>query len=330
VHVDPPFSDPGIPDGERTVYRGSISGEEVGTGSLEVEASDDAYVARLETQILDGFNQSIEVRFSRRRGMLRAESYRAESRDGDKRVAVEEGWFRDVRGLHWGAELQKYPSNVTPLLGCAIALRGLDFERGERHRFALWLANTVWWEVEAHVEKRQRVEVPAGSFEAWRVDVAPRFDAIGTALNRVIAAVLPPFRLHFEAAPPHRFLRFSFPTGPFPWNPRGLIEAVELGHGSTEEWAWGSRIIEVGAFCAGIRHLESPPRRTGHPGLLPKCSPFTRRRRLANLHGEPAHDGSAVRAHDHFEAVRARGHGALRVARVPAHGVGAPGAQAAA
>ncbi|MDQ1446852.1 MAG: hypothetical protein QOI20_3316, partial [Acidimicrobiaceae bacterium] len=44
----------------------------------------------------------------------------------------------------------------------------------------------------------------------------------------VVQLLLPPFVLHFEEGPPHRFLRFSFPTGPFPWNPRGLIEATEL------------------------------------------------------------------------------------------------------
>jgi len=231
--VDSPFRDPGIPDGERGVYRGTIDRRVVGEGWLTVEAAPERYVQRVRMDIEGAFRSELEASFARVNGTLRAESYDLASFDGDSPVAREQGWFRGVRGLHWGGALTEYPSNMAPLLGCAIALRGLDFERGERHRFALWLANTVWWEVEAHVEKRQRVEVPAGSFEAWRVDVAPRFDAIGTALNRVIAAVLPPFRLHFDAAPPHRFLRFSFPTGPFPWNPRGLIEAVELGHGST-------------------------------------------------------------------------------------------------
>lgn len=230
MDVDPPFDDPQIPDGERTAYRGTISGAQVGSGELRVEASEHAYVARLETQILDGFNQTVEMKFSRARRMLRAESYRAESRDGERPVSVEEGWFRDVRGLHWGGELQPYPSNVTPLLGCALALRGIQFVKGERHHFALWLANSVWWEIAVHVQRRERIETPAGSFDAWRVSAHPQFEPIGAALNRVVQAVLPPFRLHFDADPPHRFLRFSFPTGPFPWNPRGLIEATDL-HG---------------------------------------------------------------------------------------------------
>jgi hypothetical protein len=229
VHGDGPFRDPAIPDGEWAVYRGTIDGRPAGEGRLEIAAEPAHYVQRLRMQIEGGFHSEMEAIFARVNGTLRAESYELASFDGERPVAREHGWFRGVRGLHWGGDLTEYPSNMAPLLGCAVALRGLDFARGERHRFALWLANTVWWEIEAHVDRRQRVDVPAGSFDAWRVVAAPRFDAVGTALNRVIAAVLPPFRLHFEAAPPHRFLRFSFPTGPFPWNPRGLIEAAELG-----------------------------------------------------------------------------------------------------
>jgi hypothetical protein len=228
MQLDPAFRDPDIPDGERTTFRGTISDTDAGVGTLTIEASDDTYVARIDGTILEHYDMAVETRFRRANSTLRAESYRAESRDGEQLVSVEEGWFRDVRGLHWGGELLTYPSNVTPLLGCALALRGLDFAKGERHSFALWLANSVWWEIALHVDKREPIELPTGTIEAWRVTAAPQFEGIGTALNRIVQAILPPFRIHFAAEPPHRFVRFSFPTGPFPWNPRGLIEATEL------------------------------------------------------------------------------------------------------
>ena len=226
--ADGPFRDPNIPDGERTAYRGTIDGRPAGQGQLHVHATAESYRQRIEMELLDGYRSELELDFARVNATLRADRYVLESHDGERPVSREEGWFRDVRGLHWGGTLEPYPRNLTPLLGGAIALRGLEFERGERHRFALWLANSVWWEIEAHVERRERVEVPAGEFDAWRVAVTPRFDAVGTALNRVVAAILPPFRAHLDAHEPHRFLRFSFPTGPFRWNPRGLIEATEL------------------------------------------------------------------------------------------------------
>ena len=167
----------------------------------------------------------------RRRGHLIADHYRLETRHGERAVAVEEGWFRDVAVLGWGGEVGRYPSDVAPLLGCAVMLRGLEFERGAERSFAVWLANTVYWEVALKVERRERVSLPAGALDAWRVRVRPSFHMIGAALDRIVGLLLPPFVIHFHAEPPHRFLRFAFPTGPFPWNPRGLIEATGLEDG---------------------------------------------------------------------------------------------------
>lgn len=141
-------------------------------------------------------------------------------------MAREEGAFRDVRALGWGGTLGSYPRNVTPLLGAAVAL--LEWNRGERHSFALWLANTVWWEFDAHVERRETITLSAGTYDAWRVRARPSFGAIAGALDKLVGALLPHFTVHFAAEPPHRFLRFSFPTGPFPWNPRRRIEATAL------------------------------------------------------------------------------------------------------
>jgi hypothetical protein len=226
--VEGAFSDPGIPDDEETVYRGVIDGSEVGTGTNRVLHVDDGYRQELSMSVHGEATYAAAIEFRRERGTIAAESYRLETRYRDEPVAVEEGWFRGVKVLQWGGELEAYPRDVAPLLGCAIALRGLDFERGARRSFSLWLANTVWWEVNTRVEKLEEVSLPAGRMRAWRVRVRPHFGQIAGRLDRLVQLLLPPFVLHFEAEPPHRFLRFSFPTGPFPWNPRGLIEATEL------------------------------------------------------------------------------------------------------
>lgn len=227
--IDGPFRDPGIPDGERTEYRPQVAGRLAGAGHLTIEAGARAYVQRVEAELDEGYALDLELAWARRHGTLLAESYALESRDGEHIVAREEGRFRDVRALGWGGALRAYPREITPLLGAAVALRGLEWERGERRTFALWLANTVWWEIEVHVERHESVTVPAGCFPAWRVAARPSFHAMGRALDRLVGALLPPFTLHFAAEGPHRLLRFSFPTGPFPWNPRGRIEATQLG-----------------------------------------------------------------------------------------------------
>lgn len=227
--MEGPFLDPGIPDGETSRYRGSVRGRPAGEGTLTVEASDAGYVQRATMRVLDELDYELEIGFARKAGRIHAEHYTLRSAHEGRPVALEQGWFRDVRALHWGGELRRYPRDIAPLLGCAIALRGLELERGARRTFPLWLANTVYWDIEARVERRETIELPAGRIEAWRVRVRPSFEQLNGALDKLVGALLPPFVLHLEAAAPHRFLRFEFPTGPFRWNPRGLIEAVELG-----------------------------------------------------------------------------------------------------
>ena len=222
------FGDPGIPDGEETVYRGLIGGAEVGGGTNRISRIDGGYRQSLSMTIQGEATYSAVIEFRRSRGTIAVESYRLDTRYRDEPVAVEEGHFRSVKVLQWGGSLEPYPRDVVPLLGCALALRGLTFERGGRRAFSLWLANTIWWEVNVRVEKLEEVSLPGGSTRAWRVRARPHFGQIAGGLDRLVQLLLPPFVLHFEQHPPHRFLRFSFPTGPFPWNPRGLIEATEL------------------------------------------------------------------------------------------------------
>lgn len=226
--MDGAFADPGITALERAVYRGSIGDEVAGEGRLEIEPVDGGLEQRIAMEVADHARYAMRSRFSVRGRDLLCEDYSLETFSGDVRIAREEGVFRDVKTLQWGGELESYPRSVTPLLACATALRGLDFSRGEKRQFAVWLANTAYWPVDLHIEKRERITIAAGAFDSWRIRVRPSFREIAGVLDRVVQAVLPPFVIHFEAEPPHRFLQFTFPTGPFPWNPRGRIEALSF------------------------------------------------------------------------------------------------------
>ncbi|HEY2638043.1 MAG TPA: hypothetical protein VGI54_11675, partial [Solirubrobacteraceae bacterium] len=156
------------------------------------------------------------------------ESYTLETHQGDEPVAREEGRFRAVKPLHWGGEARAYPRDLVPLLGCAVALRGLEFAPGEERSLSVWLANSVYWEVSATVQQRETVTLPVGDVEAWPVRLRPSLEQVNSALDKLVGSFLPPFITHFAADPPHRLVRFSFPTGPFPWSPAGLVEATEL------------------------------------------------------------------------------------------------------
>jgi Protein of unknown function (DUF3108) len=234
--MEGPFRDPDIPDGERTAYRGLVGGEEAGSGEVVVERSADAgrdlYRQSLVARVAGRAEVRSETTFRRRSGSIHAEEHETRTLDGDEPpVAVEQARFRGVKVLHWGAEVEPYPRDLTPLLGCALALRGLEFERGARRSFSVWLVSSIYWTVETKVEKQETIELPAGELSAWRVGVRPSFEQVDKALDSVMDAVMRPVVAHFEAEPPHRLLRLEFPTGPFKWNPPGLIEATELGTG---------------------------------------------------------------------------------------------------
>jgi hypothetical protein len=221
---DGAFADPQVPDGERTTYRGVIGDREIGTGEIRITARDDAYEQHVDMLAGGAVAYAMHATFSRRGGTILAEDYDLTTSHGDRVIAREHGVFRDVEILQFGGQIHPYPRSVTPLLTASLALRGLDFHKGATRDFALWLANSVFWDLHVKVEKRERVTVPAGAFDAWRVRVRPSFSQINGALDKIVNAVLPPFVLHFDAEPAHRMLRFEFPTGPFPWNPRATIE----------------------------------------------------------------------------------------------------------
>jgi hypothetical protein len=231
--MEGPFNDPGIPNRERTAYRGLVDGEETGSGEVVVEhAADDGrdgYRQSLVARVAGGVELRAETTFRRRSGTIHAETHEMRAFDGGTApVSVEQARFRGVKVVHWGGAMEPYPKDVTPLLGCAVALRGLEFEAGARRSFSVWLANSVYWTVETKVEKRGTIELPAGKLAAWRVRLRPSFEQVDNALDRLVDAVMPPVVAHFDAESPHRLLRLEFPTGPFKWNPPGVIEATEL------------------------------------------------------------------------------------------------------
>ncbi|MGK8488932.1 hypothetical protein [Nocardia asiatica] len=141
-------------------------------------------------------------------------------------VSREEANFLGTVHLQFGGGIAPFPANVMPLAGGLTLLRGLDFAEGAEECVDLWLAFSVHLPLGAKVEQRTVVEVPAGRITSWQVRLRPRLSGLNTMLEKVLGGFLPPAVAHFDAAPPHRLVRLSFPTGPMPWDPRGLLELV--------------------------------------------------------------------------------------------------------
>lgn len=223
------FRDPEIPDGEKTTYDVSISRRHVGTVNSLVEHVDDSAYQHVLEADLSELQMRVEQEFLRKGGAISAATYSAESRADGRVVSAEQADFRDTRHLQFGGKVKAFPAGLSPLLGCMVALRGLEFRRGSQSTVNLWLAFSIFWPVQIKVERRESVSVPAGTFDAWMVKVRPSFAEISGVLDKVIGGLLPAFVLHFAADAPHEMLRFEFPTGPFRWNPKGLVAASSLG-----------------------------------------------------------------------------------------------------
>ncbi|MFX0574350.1 hypothetical protein [Nocardia nepalensis] len=223
------FRDPGIADGELSQYVATVGTDptQYEVSSLVEHDGDDAYRTQLTVDMANDFTMKVEQIFDRTGGTLSTRSYVAESKLGDTLVSREEGNFDGTAHLQFGGKVEPFPSPLTSLLGGATTFRGLDFTKGAKATINLWLAYSIHWPVEVKVEKRTTIDVPAGKFDAWQVKAKPSFAHINGLLDKVIHGILPAFTLHFDAATPHRMLRFSFPTGPLPWDPKGLVQLAK-------------------------------------------------------------------------------------------------------
>ncbi|MEU0543122.1 hypothetical protein ABZ319_24935 [Nocardia sp. NPDC005978] len=226
--MNSPFRDPVIADGEKSLYRIRLGDDPEGGRIIGlVEQDGDAYVSCLEAGSADAYSAKVEQRIRRSGGRMDAESYQAASYFEGRMVSREEGYFIGTQHMQFGGKLAPFPRGVMPLLGGLTLLRGLDFRPGAKTKLDLWLAFSIHWPLEVKVEKRVRVDVPAGSVDAWQVRMRPSFSHVNGLLDKVISGLLPPFIGHFETSGAHRLVRFSFPSGPLPWQPRAVIELTD-------------------------------------------------------------------------------------------------------
>ncbi|MGX1804200.1 hypothetical protein ACWIGI_00670 [Nocardia sp. NPDC055321] len=226
--MNSPFRDPAIADGEKSLYRIALGDDSEGARIVGlIEQDGDAYISYLEAGSEDSYSVKVEQRIRRAEGRLSAESYQAASYFEGRMVSREEGYFIDTQHVQFGGKLSPFPRGVMPLLGGLTLLRGLDFRPGAKSKIDLWLAFSIHWPLEVKVEKRTRVDVPAGTIDAWQVRMRPSFSHMNALLDKVVSGFLPPFVAHFEVSAPHRMVRFSFPSGPLPWQPRAVVELTD-------------------------------------------------------------------------------------------------------
>ncbi|WP_258081029.1 hypothetical protein [Nocardia nova] len=220
------FRDPGIPDGEKCRYTVATDGRSSGFELTSVVTHENGgYRTLLEASSGDGeLELTVDQRFGRLDGFLRAEDYRAETRSRGAVVSREEAHFIDTVHLPIGGAPTPFPTDVMPIVGGLTLLRGLDLTEGSVQSIDTWLAFSVHWPLVARVDKRTDSVVGAGEIECRQVRLRPSFGQVNMLLDKMIGGLLPPFVAHIEVAPPHRVVRVSFPTELALSAPRSVIE----------------------------------------------------------------------------------------------------------
>ncbi|WP_245552268.1 hypothetical protein [Nocardia aobensis] len=220
------FRDPGIPDGEKCRYTVGTDGRSSGFELTSVVTHENGgYRTLLEASSGDGeLELTIDQRFGRVDGFLRAEDYRAETRSRGVVVSREEVHFIDTVHLPIGGAPAPFPTDIMPIVGGMTLLRGLDLTEGAAQSIDTWLAFSVHWPLLARVDKRTVVVAGAGEIECRQVRLRPSFGQVNMLLDKMIGGLLPPFVAHIEVRPPHRLVRLSFPTELALSAPRSVIE----------------------------------------------------------------------------------------------------------
>lgn len=227
--MDDPLPDPGIETAEQTLYRATIDGEQVGSGQLSFRPDGDrTLVQEITGEAFGRLTGEVLVRFRRRNGELLAESQTVEILDREREVLREQAAFRDVQVPQMGGDIAPYPRAMVPAPALALAFRTLPLAEKARFVPRAWLTAVVHWPIDIRVEKREKVTVPAGTFDAWRIRLRPSLVDVAQALDELSASLVPPVIAHVAVEPAGRLIRLAFPTGPGRTDPAGLIEATEL------------------------------------------------------------------------------------------------------
>ncbi|MBO0854962.1 MAG: hypothetical protein J2P18_14510 [Nocardia sp.] len=219
------FRDPGIPDGEKSRYSVGISGLPSSFEMSSVVTHEaGCYRTILDAGVGRDLQLTIEQRFGRADGFLRAHDYRAETRSRGTVVSSEEVHFVDTVHLPIGGPPTPFPPDIMPIAAGLTLLRGLEFAEDTVRSIDVWLAFSVHWPLIAKVVEPAEIQVGAGAFDCWQVRLRPSFAQVNSLLDKVIGGLLPPITAYFECAPPHRLVSSSFPTALAISAPRAVME----------------------------------------------------------------------------------------------------------
>lgn len=165
--------------------------------------------------------------------------------DSNRRPLQSEFWRNDRQlKITGGAD---FPPDLYPEALPAIALlRVVDFmHQGGSGKIDQQVSPYGFVDQQVTVKDSHQLQVPAGRFEAVRVDSQPNASSILPSWPRFTLGVVSPFlpqtTYYFQAGPPHRLLRKEQAGTPFIGGPEAITELVRYYIVGTTASNWSGR-----------------------------------------------------------------------------------------
>ncbi len=132
-----------------------------------------------------------------------------------------------------------FPLDLNHFSSLPMAVRGLDFEKGETNDLKIWFSSHFTpWKMNIVVEGKEKVRVPAGEFECYKVRLEGDLRAIFRKwywVARMINPWIPKFYYWFDVNPPYPMVKFNGRFGPVGFSPVQVHELVSIGMAGPEE-----------------------------------------------------------------------------------------------
>jgi hypothetical protein len=143
----------------------------------------------------------------------------------DRRLTDAQGAVSREERIDFARGPLTLPESTYPEVMLPFVLRWLPLDSPRRSVHA-WIVDRFVARVYCEWSGRGTTTVPAGRFATAEMIMYPDLNdwvSLGTVLNNLAKPFLPKYRMWFEAAPPHRVVRFEGPYGP-PGAPEIVLE----------------------------------------------------------------------------------------------------------
>ena len=158
-------------------------------------------------------------------------------RSFNKKITVPDGAVAREEYVNFRASGLLYPENMMQIYVLEFALRGIDFNEGYADSFPVYLTSVNIINMDIKVTGKENVEVPAGKFLCWRVEMKPRLeDWVGRVAANILRTFTPTYIFWFCIDEGHPLVKYQGTLGAIgaPVQVQELVSIRSVGMGVME------------------------------------------------------------------------------------------------